>query len=123
MDRIEIAMALAWPLQGVEIDALQRLDTCVVADAIETFSVRLRNTGFADSSIHCIFKDFRPMVGDAATARVRSGDVPVALHSYHDRSDWWNSIVQVRAPRIAVIEDTYKKTGVGAFVDECIPQS
>jgi 4-hydroxy-4-methyl-2-oxoglutarate aldolase len=106
------------PLQGVEIHALQLLDTCIVSDAIETFGVRLRNTGFADSSIQCFFKDFSPMVGYAATARLRTDDPPVAGGTYHDRSDWWNSILQVPAPRIAVIEDMDKTPGVGAFIGD-----
>jgi 4-hydroxy-4-methyl-2-oxoglutarate aldolase len=113
-----VTMALARPLQGVEIRALQCLDTCIVSDAIETFDVRLRNTGFADSSIHCIFKDFPPMAGYAATARVRTEDPPVAGRMYRDCSDWWNSILQIPAPRIAVIEDTDKKPGVGAFLGD-----
>ena len=32
------------------VDAFRRLDTCKVSNAIETFDVRLRNEGFADST-------------------------------------------------------------------------
>ena len=51
------------PLSAAELDALRRLDTCTVSKAIETFGVRLRNTGFADSRVRCMFEDFPPMVG------------------------------------------------------------
>ena len=33
------------------LEQLRQFDTCAVANAIETFNVRLRNEGFTDSSI------------------------------------------------------------------------
>jgi regulator of RNase E activity RraA len=106
------------PAVSVEgLDALGRLDTSTVSNAIETFQVRLRNAGFADARLRCVFEDFPPMVGYAATARLRSGEPPIA-GSYHDRSDWWNSILQMPAPRIAVLEDLDEPPGVGAFLDD-----
>jgi regulator of RNase E activity RraA len=101
-----------------ELDALRHLDTCTVSNAIETFEVRLRNTGFADSRIRCMFKDFPPMVGYAATARLRSGDPPIAGRVYRDRTDWWNSILAAPSPRIAVLEDLDKPPGLGAFLGD-----
>ena len=77
--------------------ALGNIDTCMVSNAIETFDVRLRNAGFADASIRCMFEDFPPMVGYAATARIRTGDAPIAGRIYHERSDWWNSILEIPA--------------------------
>ena len=50
-------MSPGWLLQEEQIDALRRLDTCTVSNAIETFDVRLRNTGFADARIRCMFED------------------------------------------------------------------
>ncbi len=58
------------------------------------------------------------MVGYAATARLRSGDPPVAGRTYQDRSDWWKSILQVPAPRIIVLEDMDQTPGLGAFVGD-----
>jgi 4-hydroxy-4-methyl-2-oxoglutarate aldolase len=106
------------PLRGEELQALRRIDTCTVSNAIETFEVRLRNAGFADARIRCMFEDFPPMVGYAATARLRTGEPPIAGHIYHDRAEWWNSILQVPAPRIAVIEDIDRSPGVGAFLGD-----
>jgi len=110
------------PLQPVlseeELDALRQLDTCAVEDAIETFDLRARNTGFANSSIRCLFDDFPPMVGYAATARLRSGDRPMSGRSFQDRTDWWTSILKVPAPRIAVLEDIDEPAGVGAFLGD-----
>jgi 4-hydroxy-4-methyl-2-oxoglutarate aldolase len=109
---------IANPLRDADVRALRRLNTCEVSDAIESFNVRLRNTGFADRSIQCLYRDLPPMVGYAATARLRTDDPPIAGRTYHDRTDWWNSILEVPAPRIAVLEDMDKPPGVGAFVGE-----
>jgi len=101
-----------------DLEALRALDTCTVSNAVETFEVRLRNTGFADSRIRCIFEDLPPMVGFAATARLRSGEPPVSGGIFHDRSDWWNSILSIPRPRIVVLEDIDDPPGVGAFLGD-----
>lgn len=106
------------PVSAAELDALRRLDTCTVSNAIETFELRLRNTGFADSRVRCMFEDLPPMVGYAATAQMRSGEPPIAGRIYYDRTDWWNSILQVPAPRIVVLEDVDKPPGLGAFIGD-----
>jgi 4-hydroxy-4-methyl-2-oxoglutarate aldolase len=100
------------------LNQLRGLSTCVVASAIETFNVRMRNTGFADSSIHCLFPDMPRMVGYAATARIRSAEPPMEGHSYYYRADWWNHIQTIPEPRIVVIQDVDKHPGLGAFVGE-----
>jgi len=111
-------MVIGPEISEAQLDALRRLDTCTMSNAIEVFRVRLRNTGFTDSRIRCMFKDFPPMVGYAATARLRSGDPPVTGGSYHDRTDWWNSILEVPAPRIVVLEDLDRPPGLGAFLGD-----
>ena len=82
-----------------DLERLRRLSTCVVASAIETFRVRLPNTGFADSSVQCIFKERPPLVGYAATARIRSAKPPMVGHGfYYERTDWWNHLVSTPTP-------------------------
>ena len=105
-------------LTQTELDALRRLDTCTVCNAIETFDLRLDNTGFADPNIRCIFEDLPPMVGYAATARLRSGEPPIQGGRYHDRSRWWTSILAVPAPRVVVIQDMDEPPGRGAFLGD-----
>jgi 4-hydroxy-4-methyl-2-oxoglutarate aldolase len=100
-----------------ELDALRQFDTCMVANAIESFHVRLCNTGFADASVQCMFPDAPPMVGYAATARLRSGEPPI-VGTFRDRADFWNSILEVPAPRILVLEDMDDPPGRGAFVGD-----
>ena len=101
-----------------EVEALQRIDTCTVSNAIETFQLRLRNAGFANSSIRCMFQEWPPMVGYAATARLRTSEAPMVGGAYHNRSDWWHSILKVPPPRIVVLEDQDRPPGVGAFLGD-----
>jgi 4-hydroxy-4-methyl-2-oxoglutarate aldolase len=106
------------PIHPAELEQLRRFSTCVLASAIERFDVRLRNVGFTDSSVECIFPGFPAVIGYAATARIRSSDPPMEGHSYYDRTDWWSHILTIPAPRIVVIEDLDKPPGLGAFVGE-----
>jgi 4-hydroxy-4-methyl-2-oxoglutarate aldolase len=111
-------MTLAPELDETQLAALRQLDTCTVCNAIETFGVRLRNAGFADSSIRCFFPDIGPLVGYAATARLRSGDPPISGRMYHNRTEWWTDILRIPAPRIVVFEDIDRKPGTGAFLGD-----
>lgn len=108
-------------LTAAQLEEFRRWSTCVVASAIETFQVRLPNTGFADSSIRCIFPDQPPVIGYAATARIRTSNPPMEQHTrfdYYDRTDWWQNILTIPAPRIVVIEDVDNPPGLGAFIGE-----
>jgi hypothetical protein len=48
-------------IQTQDLDALRNFDTCTISNAVETFGIRLRNTGFADDTIRCIFGDLMPV--------------------------------------------------------------
>lgn len=111
-------MAVAPLMTEEQLQRFRQLDTCTVANAIEQFNVRLRNTGFTDGSIHCRFPDAPPMVGYAVTARLRSGEPPVAGNRFQDRTDFWNSILTIPAPRILVLKDMDDPPGRGAFVGD-----
>ena len=100
------------------LNALAKFDTCTVANAIETFKVRLRNEGFADSSIRCVASGARPVVGYAATARIRCSSPPMEGGAYVDRTDWWSHIAAMPGPHIVVIEDIDEKPGTGSLLGE-----
>jgi 4-hydroxy-4-methyl-2-oxoglutarate aldolase len=100
------------------LDALCALDGAAIANAIETFDVRLRNEGFADCSIRSLFPDLPPAAGYAVTARIRCSTPPPVGYQYTDRTDWWHYIVSVPAPRFVVVEDVDERTGLGGFVGE-----
>ena len=111
-------MASAPWLTEEELNALRQFDTCMTANAIEKFNVRLRNTGFTNGNVRCIFPDGPPMVGYAVTGRLRSGDPPIAGAFFRDRGDLWSRILETPAPRILVLEDMDEEPGRGAFVGD-----
>jgi regulator of RNase E activity RraA len=104
------------PLTIEQIQQLKTFDTCVIADAIEGFGVRLRNEGFATAGFRCLFKSLPPMVGYAATCKVRSADPPIAGSRYVERTDWWKHISGIPAPRVLVMQDIDDPPGTGAFL-------
>jgi 4-hydroxy-4-methyl-2-oxoglutarate aldolase len=97
---------------------LAELDACAVANAIETFGVRLRNAGFTDASVHCQFDELPPLVGYAATVRIRTAEPPMEGDSYYYRLDWLDHVVSVPSPRVLVVEDIDARPGVGALVGD-----
>jgi regulator of RNase E activity RraA len=101
-----------------QYEALRRLDTCAVSNAIESFEVRLRNEGFSDSTVRCMFPRPDSMIGNAVTAKIRCSGPPVEGHPYLERTDWWNAILSVPPPRVVVIEDIDKTPGRGALLGE-----
>jgi 4-hydroxy-4-methyl-2-oxoglutarate aldolase len=106
------------PLSPELLESLRRLDTCAVCNAIETFKVRLRNEGFTDGRIRCLFPRRPPVVGYAVTARVHTSNPPVKGRSYADRTDWWNYALTIPAPRIVVIQDADETPAFGSFIGE-----
>ena len=104
------------PLTTEHVDALRRLDACVVANAIETFQKRLRNEGFADSSMHCLFPSLGSMVGYAATIKIRGSAPPTAGPRYPDRTDWWDYVLSLPAPRVVVVQDVATRPGLGSLL-------
>lgn len=105
-------------LNEEHLEALRRFDTCMVANAIERFNLRLRNTGFTDASIRCMFPDAPPMVGYAVTAKLRSGEPPMKGGSFRDRTDFWHAFGEIPEPRVFVLEDIDDPPGRGAFVGD-----
>ena len=106
------------PLTEEELNGLRQFDTCIIANAVETFNVRLRNTGFNSGSVRCIFPDAPPMVGYAVTARLSSGEPPIKGGTFHDRGELWKFLLQSPPPRILVLEDVDDPPGRGAFVGD-----
>lgn len=103
------------PLTAEELESLRRLNASTLANAIETFHERPRNEGFIKNSISCLFPELPPMIGYAATVKVR-GSAPPTAGSYTDRTDWWDYILSVPAPRIVMVQDVGTKPGVGSLL-------
>jgi 4-hydroxy-4-methyl-2-oxoglutarate aldolase len=99
-----------------QLEALRRLDACTLANAIETFQERLRNEGFVDRTVHCLFPRLQPMLGYAATIKIRGSAPPTVAEPYPDRTDWWDYVLSVPAPRVVVVQDVATRPGLGSLV-------
>lgn len=99
-----------------QIQQLKSFETCLIADAIESYGVRLRNEGFATAGFRCLFKSLPPMVGFAVTCKVRSAEPPIVGSRYEERTDWWKHITSTTAPRVLIMQDVDDPPGTGAFL-------
>ena len=106
------------PLTPEQLEAIRRLDVCTVANAVESFQTRLRNEGFTDARVRCLFPGLSPMLGYAVTVKIRCSSPPAEGGSYLDRTDWWNHILSFPAPRIVVLQDVDSSPGVGSLLGE-----
>jgi 4-hydroxy-4-methyl-2-oxoglutarate aldolase len=95
--------------------ALRNYDVPTLANAIETFDVRLRTEGFMGPEIRAIFPELPIVNGFAVTGRIRSAKASPATYS---RRAWWEFVRTVPKPRIVVFEDLDDPPGVGAFWGE-----
>jgi 4-hydroxy-4-methyl-2-oxoglutarate aldolase len=100
------------------LDAIRQFDTCTIANAIESFQVRLRNEGFTAPGLRCVTGGSPRLIGYAATCRVRSADPPMTGNAYVDRTDWWEAVGILPVPRIAVIQDLDAETSGASTVGE-----
>ena len=105
-------------ISSVAFESLRQLDTCTVSNAIERFDVRPRNEGFVSGAVTCRFPQLPPMLGYAATARVRTSSVPMRVRCYFDRMDWWTWVASVPELRVLVLQDVDDTPGLGALVGE-----
>ncbi len=92
------------------------MDACTLANAIEHFHTRLRNEGFVDHTVHCLFPRLQPMLGYAATIKIRGSAPPTTDGAYPDRTDWWDYILSLPAPRVVVVQDVASRPGLGSLV-------
>lgn len=95
------------------IDALRKISSPSVANAIETFGVRPRSQGFMSSEIRCLFPELGPLVGHAVTALVRAEPEPLAGHRASTFA-WWDYVLSIPAPRVIVVHDLDDPSGQGA---------
>ncbi len=95
------------------IDALRKISSPTVANAIETFNVRPRNQGFMSSEIRCLFPELGPLVGYAVTALIRAEPQPQEGHRASTFA-WWDHVLSIPAPRVIVVHDLDDPPGQGA---------
>ena len=106
-------------LSKIDFEALQKLDTCTVANAIDRLKVRPRNEGsMLGSAVRCQLPNLGPMLGYAATGRMRSTSAPIVGRAYRENLNWWRYITSIPEPRIMVLQDADNNPGAGALLGE-----
>jgi regulator of RNase E activity RraA len=104
-------------LNEEQLAALRAWPTPAISNAIETFDVRARNLGFMTPDIVCRFPELPPIVGYAATCKIRASAPPNKDPESVSRSAWWDHIESIPRPRIIVIQDL-DQPPVGSFWGE-----
>jgi len=100
-------------LRDRDVEALRKITSPSVANAIEEFSVRPREVGNLSSDIRALFPEVGPIVGHAATAVIRAEPRPVDGHRA-STFGWWDFVRSIPAPRIVVVHDLDEPRGQGA---------
>ncbi len=99
------------------IESLSHYSTPTICNAIEGLKSRLRNEGY---TINANLTNHNPqpqsMVGYAITLKMRTSNPPMRGQSYVDREDWWEKVLSLPSPRIAVIKDIDTPPGIGSVV-------
>lgn len=101
-----------------DLEALRRIDSCALSNAIGLLNVRPRNEGFIHGTVHCMFPGLPAVVGYAVTGRMRSSSPPISGRCYYDHVEWWRYLASVPAPRIVVVLDADDPPGSGALFGE-----
>jgi regulator of RNase E activity RraA len=95
------------------IDALRKITSPTVANAIETFNVRPRNSGFMSSELRALFPELGPLVGYAVTAIIRAEPAPIDGHRA-SIFGYWDFIQTIPEPRVIVVHDIDEPRGQGS---------
>ena len=95
------------------IDALRKITSPTVANAIETFNVRPRNEGYMSSELRALFPELGPLVGYAVTALIRAEPAPIDGHRA-SIFGYWDFIGTIPEPRVLVVHDLDEPRGQGS---------
>lgn len=93
---------MAVELTPEQLDALRRIDSPTIANAIETFKIRPRVAGYVGMDIKCIFPQLPPMVGYAITCTADStteGRVGIGFN------ELYKLLEKAPKPAVVVIKD------------------
>jgi regulator of RNase E activity RraA len=106
------------PISPKLLNLLHSVDTCTIANAIETLNIRMRNDGYIQTPLKCLMPSLAPVAGYAVTGRIRTGAPPISNLCYYQRTDWWEYMAQFPSPKIMVLADVDPSPGTAAFVGE-----
>lgn len=92
-------------LSKEQLAALRKWPSPAIANAIETFDVQSRNSGFMGPEILCRFPEMPPIVGYAATGKIRASIPGDQDPETVGRAEWYAHIESLPEPRIIVLQD------------------
>ena len=87
-----------------QLEALRKIDTPTISNAIEAFKVRDRSQGFMGMNIRCLFPDLGVMVGYAVTATADS-TTPGSPRGREGLYRMWEALAAAPKPAVLVIKD------------------
>jgi 4-hydroxy-4-methyl-2-oxoglutarate aldolase len=91
------------PFTAGELEAIRRVNTPTIANALEAMGIAAKDQTFTDSSIRSMFPEMPAMVGYAVTATMRSWQP--ATGPKKSRKPYWDYVLSCPGPRIVVIQD------------------
>jgi 4-hydroxy-4-methyl-2-oxoglutarate aldolase len=100
------------------LDLLHSVDTCTIANAIETLNIPMRNEDDIQTSLSRLVPSLAPVVGYAVTGRIRMDTPPISNRCYYGKTDWWEYMAQFPSPKIMVPADVDPSPGTGVFAGE-----
>ena len=104
-------------LTPAQMDTLGKIQTCAVANAIETFDVKPRSEGFMLPAVRCMFPELGGMIGYAVTGVIAASTQP-SPHMRVPVAEWFDYVLTVPEPRVVVFKDLDYPNVVGSYWGE-----
>lgn len=93
------------PLSASTLERLRQFDTPTIANVIELFQVRPRNTGYMDGRIRALFPELPPAVGCASTATMYCAFAREEGGSYATLDEHIRRFEELPGPPVVVFQD------------------
>ena len=104
-------------LSSQDLAVLREVTSPTICNAIETFKIRDRATGFMGPEIKCIFPDLGTLVGYACTAVIGARAAEVSKPGA-PMMELWKHVASIPEPRILVVHDVDYPSPIGSFWGE-----
>lgn len=102
-------------LTPAQFKELQNIDSATVSNAIETFQVRPRVSGYAGLGVKCIFPEMDSMLGYAVTC---TADSTTEDRPNPGLNKLWEAIEKAPKPAVLVIQDVRNKLSHSCHMGE-----
>ena len=105
------------PLPNKLIEALQRVDSPTLSNAIEAFEVRERTSGFMSHRVQCMFPELGVRLGYAVTAQIDTTS-PESATAKKGLREFTALVEASPKPVVLVYEDVGPRPGAAACIGE-----